>query len=57
MKWFKKCEKKKLLELVGKAMTYVIIEDSLLEELRMKWEDAKLSELEYYIANVGPNTR
>ena len=42
-----------LLELSGHAMQYVTIEGRLVESLRMKWEDAKLIKLEYYIANVN----
>ena len=40
-----------LLELSGNAMKYVMIEERLVESLRMKWEDAKRTfKLEYYIA-------
>ena len=35
-------------------MQYIMIEETLVESLRMKWEDAKLIKLEYYIANVNP---
>ena len=31
-----------LVELFGDAMKYVIIEDGLLESLRIKWQDAKM---------------
>ena len=31
-----------------------MIEERLVESLRMKWEDAKRTKLEYYIANVNP---
>ena len=41
-----------LLELSGNAMQYVMIEERLVESLRMKWDDAKRTNLEYYIANV-----
>ena len=41
-----------LVELFGDAMKYVIIEDGLLESLRIKWQDAKMSKLVYYIANI-----
>ena len=34
-------------------MWYVMIEERLVESLRMKWEDAKRTKLEYYIANVN----
>ena len=40
-------------------MKYMIIEDRSLRALRMKWQDAKISIFEYYIANmnnIGPNT-
>ena len=43
-----------LLELSGNAMQYVMIEESLVESLRMKREDAKRTKIEYYIANVNP---
>ena len=43
-----------LLQLSGDAMHYVMIEERLVESLRMKWEDAKRRNLEYYIANVNP---
>ena len=42
-----------LLQLSGDAMHYVMIEERLVESLRMKWEDAKRTKLEYYIANVN----
>ena len=49
--WFKRWEVKDILELSGDAMKYVIIEDRLLESLRMKWQDDKLSNLKlrYFI--------
>ena len=34
-------------------MHYAMIEERLVESLR-KWEDAKRTKLEYYIANVNP---
>ena len=43
-----------LLELLDDAMHYVMIEERLMESLRMKWEDAKRTKLEYYIANINP---
>ena len=43
-----------LLELSGDPMQYVMIEERLVESLQMKWEDAKRTKLEYYIANVNP---
>ena len=54
MKWFKRQGVKDLLEFVDNAMKYVIIEDRLLEALRVNYQDAKMSELEYYIPNVKP---
>ena len=43
MKWFKRWGVKDLLELLGDAMKYVIIEDRLLEALKKKWQDCKIS--------------
>ena len=43
-----------MLEFLGNVLKYVIIEDRLLEALRVKSQDAKMSELEYHIANVKP---
>ena len=43
-----------LLELSGDAMHYVMIEKRPVESLRMKWEDAKRTKLEYSITNVDP---
>ena len=54
IKWLKRCGLKDQLELSGNAIKYVIIEDRLLEALRMKWQDAKMSKLEYHIANINP---
>ena len=42
-----------LLELSGDAMHYVMIEERLVESLRINWEDANRTNLEYYIANVN----
>ena len=59
MKWFTRWVVKDLLELWGDVMKYMIIEDRSLRALRMKWQDAKISIFEYYIANmnnIGPNT-
>ena len=42
-----------LLELSSNGMQYVIIEERLVESLRIKLEHAKRSKLEYYIANVN----
>ena len=44
-------EVKATLELLGDAMKYVVFQNRLLEAIMMKWEDAKMSKLEYYIAN------
>ena len=54
MKWLKGWGERDLLELSSDAMKYVIIKNRLLEALRMKWQDAKISKLEHYIANVNP---
>ena len=52
---------KELFELSGNVMKDAIIEDGLLEPLRMKWQNAKTTNLEYYITNVntqcGPNRK
>ena len=53
MKWFKRWWVNYRLELSGDAMKYVIIEDKLLEALRMECQNAKMSKLEYYIANIN----
>ena len=45
-KWFQRWCVYDLLELLGNAMHYVMIEERLLESLRMKWEDAKRTKLE-----------
>ena len=43
-----------LLELPSDTMEGgIIIEERLIESLRMTWEDAKRSKLEYYIANIN----
>ena len=43
-----------MLEFLGNVMMYVIIDDRLLEALSVNSQDAKMSELEYHIANVKP---
>ena len=43
-----------LLERSSNTMQYVMIEERLMESLRNKWEDAKWTKLEYYIANINP---
>ena len=53
MKWFKRWGVKDRLQLPSDAMKYVIIEDRLLEALRMKWQDDKMSELECYFAYIN----
>ena len=40
-KWFRRWGVDYLLELSGDTMEYVMIEETLVESLRMKWEDAK----------------
>ena len=52
-KWFRIWGVGDLLEFSNDAMHYVMIEQWLVESLRMKWEDAKRTKLEYYIANVN----
>ena len=54
MKWFKRWGVKDLLELSGDAMKYVIIEDRLIEALRMKCHDGKMSNFECYVVNINP---
>ena len=54
MKWFKRWGVEDLSEFFGDVMKYVIIEDRLIKALKMKWQDAKMSKLEYYIANMDP---
>ena len=39
-KWFRRWGVDDLLELSGNAMQYVMIEERLVESVRMKWEDA-----------------
>ena len=51
MKQFKRQGVKDLLELSSDAMEYVIIKNKLLEALRMKWQDVRMSNMEHYIAN------
>ena len=53
MKSFKRWIVKDLLELSSDAMKYVIIKDRLLEALRMKWQDTKMSKMKYNIANAN----
>ena len=54
MKLFKRWRVKDLLKLLGDVMKYLIIEDRKLDSVRMKLQDVKMSNLEYYIANVNP---
>ena len=53
-KWFGRWGVDDLLELSGDTMQYVMIEERLVKSLRIKWEDAKRTKLEYYIAIVNP---
>ena len=53
-KRFKRWGVDDLLELLGDAMHYVMIEERLVESLKIKWEDATRTKQEYYIANVNP---
>ena len=39
------------------AMKYVIFKAILIEALRKKWQDTKMSKLEYYITNANPQYR
>ena len=41
---------------LGIVVKYVIVEDRLQESSRLKWQDAKMSKLEYCIANISPQT-
>ena len=54
MKWFNTWGVKDLLELSCDAMKYEIVENLLIEALRMKWQDVKFSKLGYYIGNINP---
>ena len=54
-KWFRRWGVGDLLELSGNVMQYVMIEERLMESLRKKWEDAKRTKLEYYIAKEEHN--
>ena len=38
---------------LGIVVKYVIVEDRLQESSRLKWQDAKMSNLEYCIANIN----
>ena len=53
IKWFHIWGVKDLLDLPGHVMKYVIIEDRLLEALRMKWQDTNMSKMKYNIANAN----
>ena len=35
------------MELSGDGMKYVVLEDTLLEALRIKWQNAKMTKLDY----------
>ena len=41
-------------ELSTDAMQYVVIEERSIEPLRKKWKASKMTNLEYYIANISP---
>ena len=43
-----------LLGVLGDVIHSVMIDERLVESLRMKWEDAKKTKLKNYIANVNP---
>ena len=45
-----------LLELLGYTVYFVMIEERLVESLRMRWEDAKGAKLDYYIENINPES-
>ena len=53
LKWFNIWGVNDLLELTHHAMKYVITKDILLEALRMKWQDTKMSKMKYNIANAN----
>ena len=53
MKWFKRWGVEDMLELSSDVMKDVISEDSLINTLRMKCLDAKMSKLINYISNVN----
>ena len=53
-KWFRRWGVEDLLELPSDAMQDSIIEERLIESLRMSWGDAKRFKLEYYITNINP---
>ena len=43
-----------LFKLSTDAMQYVVIEERSMQPLRKNWEDSKMTNLEYYIANINP---
>ena len=42
-----------MVELFGDTLKYMIVENRLLEALRMRWQHDKMSNLEYYIVNIS----
>ena len=42
------------MDLLGDAMKRVIIDDRLLEALRMNYQDGQMSRFEFCVANVSP---
>ena len=52
MKWFRRLGIKHLLNYLGDAMKYIIMEDRLLEARRIQWQDAKMSNLQYSIVSI-----
>jgi hypothetical protein len=53
-KWFKRWGVEDLLELPIDVMQHVIIEERLMESLKVKWKDARKHKLEYYVSNINP---
>ena len=51
-KWFKGWDMQDLFQRFSDVMKYIVIEENLIEPPRKKWDDAKRTKLEYYIANV-----
>ena len=52
-KWFKRWGMEGLLELFNDSMKYVVFEDSLLEALKMKCQDTKMSKFGHFIVNFN----
>ena len=51
MKWLKRWKVKDLSKLSSDTMKYMFIEDRSINALRMQWQDAKMSNLEYDTTN------